>query len=138
MVFFLLVLLEGVCPKGKGWTSFESRCLYYPEWLKLSYSGAMAACRREGAQLLYNVYTKYQRYKLTFQLDGAVGYKKSGVWLGIKDHSYYNYDPESEIKLHVKSCGSNATLLYDADHPKSPSCNASHFFVCELPKGKLD
>ena len=134
----LLVLLEGVCPKGNGWTSFESRCLYYPKWLKLSYSGAKAACQREGAQLLYNVYTERQRYKVTEQLESGVTPKKDGIWTGIKDLSYHINELGLPMKFSVKPCGSNATLLYDGRLRTSPSCDASHLFVCELQKGKLD
>ena len=133
---FLFVVFEGVCPYGDDWTSFQSRCLYHPRSLKLSISKAMAACRREGAELLNNVYTEVQRFQIAVHLGDVIHFKKNAVWTGIKDHSYQVNGRGKGVKFFVKPCGSNATLLYNGNLPKPPSCGSSHLFMCEIPRGK--
>ena len=137
--FFLFVVLEGFCPKGNDWSNFESRCFYWPKSLKLSLSKAIAACRREGAQLLHNVYTDDQRYQVAFEHGEAVHYQKNALWTGIKDHSYHLDGKQQGVryKFLVKPCGNNTSLLYNG-YETPPSCDASHLFMCEIEKGECN
>ena len=137
--FFFFVVFEGVCPYGDDWTSFQSRCLYHPKVIKLSLSKAMGACRREGAHLMKNVYTEDQRFQIAVHLGYNIMDTKDGaVWTGIKDHSYQVHGRGQGVKFFVKPCGSNGTLLYNGNLPKPPTCDSSHFFICEIPRGKFE
>ena len=131
-------LFAGVCPSGE-WKSFQSRCFYNPNLLKLSYAGAMSACRKEGAELAWpdrRVITKVEQEFIVYGIFGSY-HGQASYWSGMKNRTFEVKN--SEWKFLNKPCGAYRSLLYFSHGPRSAlSCAAPRHFVCELEKGKSD